>query len=299
MIPTSLSPGSSVPSGNAAPPPNTQVFASTGNWTKPVAPTGCAAYTRYRARIWGGAGGAGSGRKGAASSARCGGGPGQGGNFIEVEGPLSDLADTVAVTVGAGGVGGVSQTTNSNNGLIGTNGGDSSFGVFKATGGFGGAPGNATGALSGANAVFAPGTFPIGYRGNTGNASLTTGAASGLVPATPYAGLAGGPGGGVTTGNVAFNGGVGELGVVGTSTAAGGVVDGAAPVNGTSLPGSAIAAGAGGSGGAGSLTTNAQPGNNGSGIAAGGGGGGGSTDSVGNSGPGGNGSAGYVEVVVF
>jgi hypothetical protein len=77
---------------------NTQTFDSSGTWTKP------SAGNQARIQVWGGGGGGGR--------ANSGGGVGSGGGggaYNEITVPLSYLAASVSITVGAGGAGATSQ----------------------------------------------------------------------------------------------------------------------------------------------------------------------------------------------
>lgn len=284
--------------GVPAPPPSTTVIttASSGNWTKPTAPTGTAAYTRFSLRMWGGGGGGGSGRKGTTITGRAGGGAGEGGYFTQVEGLLSSLDPSVAYVVGGGGGGGNSQTTNSTDGSVGTTGSDSTFGPYTASGG---APGSAGTASTGNAGSAVTQTQKYGIRGLTAsNGGVLTATGLSAPRDDSSASNPGGAGGGITTGNLPLSGAPGGL-TAATGLSSAGVADGAAPVNAASLPAGVVAPGPGGSGGGSSITTNAQAGNAGTGIAAGGGGGGAATDSVGNSGAGGAGSSGAIEIICW
>lgn len=99
-----------------APAANVQQFDSTGTWNKP------ANYNMARIQVWGGGGGGG---RGGISSATGGGG----GAYNEVTVPLSFLAASLTVTVGAGGLG----RTGSNG--AGTVGGTSSVPLATAVNG--------------------------------------------------------------------------------------------------------------------------------------------------------------------
>src|SRR5207253_3164382 len=82
-----------------------QVFAASGTCTKP------AGALRVHARQVNGGSGAGSGRRGAAGTVRCGGGGGAAGAISEAWFNAADLGATVAITVGAAGVGRAARTT--------------------------------------------------------------------------------------------------------------------------------------------------------------------------------------------
>jgi hypothetical protein len=102
---------------------NVQTFDASGTWTKPTL-NGTGVGTMARIQVWGG--GAGASRS-IASNENWGGG---GAGYNEIIVPLSSLASSVAVTIGAGGAG---RTGSSG---PGGNGGNSSFGTLIS--GFGG-----------------------------------------------------------------------------------------------------------------------------------------------------------------
>jgi hypothetical protein len=101
---------------------NVQTFNSSGTWTKPIAGT------MARIQVWGGGGGA--GRVPVVGQSYGGGG---GGGYSELVVPLSTLAASETVTVGAGGAGRTGSTG------PGTAGGNSSFGSLVIGYGGGGA----------------------------------------------------------------------------------------------------------------------------------------------------------------
>ena len=100
---------------------NVQTFDASGTWTKPIAGT------MARIQVWGAGGGGG---RTTSTGIAFGGG---GGGYNEITVPLSTLASSETVTVGAAGAGRTGSTGN------GTAGGNSSFGsLVAAYGGSGG-----------------------------------------------------------------------------------------------------------------------------------------------------------------
>jgi hypothetical protein len=105
---------------STAPASDVQTFNSSGTWTKPTGNQ-----TMARIQLWGGGGGGGRTDGGAYIGLNSGGG---GGAYNELTVPLSYLASTVSVTVGAGGAGATS-------GAAGGAGGNSSITLLSAYGG--------------------------------------------------------------------------------------------------------------------------------------------------------------------
>jgi hypothetical protein len=268
---------------------NVQIFTTSGTWTEPIG----AKYVEVKCIAAGGSGG--SGRKGAATSIRCGGGGGASGGVSIRTFNAADLTSTVTVTVPTSTNGGASQTTNSSNGNSGTSGGNASFGQYlRALGGGGGNAGTAT---SGSGGSVGNG---LTYNGVAGANASTTGGNGSSSGANAYASAAGGGGGGITNANVASSGGSGNI--VSTFSNATGLTTNAGGVNtagGNGATPTISEMGFGGGGGGASITGNAGNGGNGSGFGSGGGGGGAALDGVGNSGAGGNGSPGLVVVTTY
>lgn len=271
-----------------------QTFTSNGTWTKP------AQGTVALIRCWG------AGGSGGRAGVNDGGGGGGGGAYVERLMPLTSLASTVAITIGAGGaVRTVDNTT-------GAAGGNTTFGSHVTAFGGGGGNGDQStsggggggGSLSAGATATAAGT---GGNGGTPRSGILTSAGD-SISALPGVGGAVNPntpgsandrgGGGGGFGSIGTTGGPGGDSVYGGAGGAGGTDNsgGTAAVGGNSIYG-----GAGGGGGS-SITsassggTSLFGGNGGNGAfgannatagAQPGGGGGGS--SQGNSGAGGDG----------
>lgn len=228
---------------------NYQEFTASGTYTKPAYAT---ADTVVIVEMW--AGGGGGGRANGTGAEDKSGGGGGGGYFTFTR-LASELAETVAITVGAGGVGGVST------GVNGTSGGNSSFGsLVTAFGGVGGrrnssdsATGGDGGGLTGVGGLWA-GT---GADDSSSNTSATAGeywggggGGAGDVGSGAGSQFGGGGGGGSgnsgsVTGGLSLLGGDGGNGRVGTGAGTAGGVRGGG--------GGAGRGGAGGNGGRGEV----------------------------------------------
>ena len=233
------------------------------------------------------------------------------------------LSTTTTITVGAGGPGGTAQTADSTNGNAGTDGGNTTFGSIATSYGGGAGRGGTTGSYAGGGGggclgagsnggsggspnLFGAAGGADGSAGNTGMTSGDGGASGGGVSTAQLAkdgggslwgGSGGGSGGGITTGNIETAGGTGGSSI---AVSGGGGTGGSAGNNtgtaGTVGP-SAIGPGTGG-GGAGGYGSGVAPTGGAGGIACGGGGGGASLNGS-NSGIGGAGGNGLARVRYF
>lgn len=293
--------GGGTPAGAA----QSTLITATGNGTFDVNPANAAGLKTLRLQLLAGGTGAGSGREGAAGTARCAGGPGANGAFVDVMVTIADVlaafpTGLVPYNVGPGTAGGAAVASGSSN-----TDGNAGTGASTAVNGtwFGAAvssalcfavarPGSA--GLGGTATAGTPGTVRNGTAPNAAAnvASTTGGAGSNADNGTA------GPGGGITTGDVPGAGAAGSTlvftgGVPGT----GGVVGGASPTSGTLGPlgGPGVTPG----GGAASITGAAQAGANALANSGCGGGSGGASLNGNASGKGGDGGSGYLRITAM
>lgn len=267
----------------------TDVFLTSGTWTKPTG----ASWMEVIAIGSGGGGGGGCG-----TTSGKGGGGGGAGAYVRVRVDAADAGATETVTVGSGGAGGAGSATDTS--TAGTAGTDTTFGsLVTAVGGAGGlAPvaAAAPGAVAARDAVMEAmylvgSTSSVGMGGGTGTADGQD-AVSGL-SVLPTGGGQGGGNNSLT----AYDGGAGGS-ISGAITLAGGTA-GSVSVGGagTSVRANSPQGGTGGGGG-GAVANSVNPGYaGGAGGNYGGGGGGGGSSEVGTGGTGGAGGAGICVVI--
>jgi hypothetical protein len=264
----------------------------------------------------GGGGGGGSGATSASLVAKSGGIGGRGGSYISiVPTPISQFTWPISYSVGAGGAGGAAVTTPTTAGSRGAVGGDTTItsngNTIKAIGGvssllpiLGSQGGTPNASTNGAIALtLVNGILGNGFYGSSSVLTASSSTANSTVGASinNHAPSSGGPGGGISSTNIIFNGGAGTpLGTANIYVVNGG----AAGISGDELGKSGntdsfTKAGTGGGGGratAGTLSGNAG----GNGALYGGGGGGGSASvNLQNSGAGGNGAGGLIQVTFY
>lgn len=246
---------------------------SSSTWTKPPG------YSAHGVKLFAAGGGGGSGCRRSTATDRSGASSGAAGGVAEFMFPSSILGATETISIGAGGAGAAAQTSDNNNGLVGTVGGNTTFGShLLAKGGLPGTgvtntsnngPGGTTGfpnSTSNTSNGGATGTTSSGTAGaaNTGYQVPTGGGAGAGAAASETTNKAGGAGGAHAAASTYS----GLLATVAGS--AGGTTAGVAAVVGT-----AGVAGRGGTGGGGGAYRTGVAGGAGAAGGAGGGGGGG------------------------
>lgn len=269
--------------------PIQNLFTATGTYTKPPLAS------RVDVVAIGPGGGGGSGRRSAAASARHGGQAGTAGGLARLSIRASKLGATVAVTVASGGAGGAAASSDSTDGAAGSSASSSSFGsLLIAPGGTGGAAGGAT-ASSAAIALYSLGATTPGATASSAT-GVPTAASDSAIAST------GGNGGGISTGNTAYDGANGAGASVASSSINGGTGGGAggsAGANGSAVSDTETQLGGSGAGGGGGNSAGAGGAGGAGGSPGGGGGGGGASVNGSASGAGGAGARGEVRVTTY
>ena len=254
----------------------------------------------------GAGGGGGSGARLAAGTNRFGGGGGGGGAVVWRMLTATEIAASVAITIGVGGPGASGVVANDTNGTAGTAGTDTSFGALMvAKGGSAGGGGSTAAGSSGTGgqaSACTPASGPYALTGGNGNTGATTAAANGSNGMTGASASASGAGGGgisngntsstaTYTGGAITNNGVsvsgGTFGQDGTSNAARSMFFHPSLIGSYGL----------GSGGGGGRPDDVDGGNGGDYVAGGGGGSGVLNGTV--SGAGGRGGHGFLMILEF
>jgi nitrogen fixation protein len=290
--------------GSSVSPIDTQLFTSSGVWTKPAGAKQVEIY------LVSGAGGGGSGRRGATLTARYGGGGGSSGNITAVKIDASTLGATENIWIGTGGVGGLGIAANDTNGNFGAAGNASYFGgtgtaassKVSTNTGIGGAGGTNTSNTSNSfNSAYVFGqSVGNNYSSATFNANLFGGNVLQVQMRPLIYGLYGG---GITTADVATSGTGYRL--VGGNTAQVITTFTNSSTNGangsllTNNPAHLFFALGGGGGASGNSAGTIAGYTGGNGGPGGGGGGGGASANGANSGAGGRGGDGFCMVITY